>query len=143
MTIRQLLPALLLCTAALNAADWNTYRGDSARSGYTTDELPGKLSLQWAYRSHLPDSAWPSSVRQKFDRSFQTIISGDLLFFGSSADHQLHAIDAATGEERWSYFTDGPIRLAPVCAAPCRRSGAGGSAGPSQVGSRRCGPAAA
>ena len=44
------------------------------------------------------------------------MISGGLLFFGSSADHKLHAIDAATGEERWSYFTDGPIRLAPVCS---------------------------
>ena len=116
MKIRHLLPVLLLCPGVLNAADWNTYRGDSARSGYTADELPGKLSLQWTYRSHLPDSAWPSSVRQKFDRAFQTIISNDLLFFGSSADHQLHAIDAATGEERWSFFTDGPIRLAPVSA---------------------------
>ena len=52
MKIRHLLPVLLLCPGVLNAADWNTYRGDSARSGYTADELPGKLSLQWTYRSH-------------------------------------------------------------------------------------------
>jgi len=116
MKILRLLPALLLSAGALDAADWNTYRGDSARSGYTSDELPGKLSLQWTYRSHVPDSAWPSSPRQEFDRAFQTIIADGLLYFGSSADHQLHAIDAITGEERWSYFTDGPIRLAPVCA---------------------------
>ena len=111
-----LLPALLLCPGLLGAEGWSTYRGDSARSGYTADELPRQLSLQWTYRSHLPDSAWPSSDRQEFDRAFHTVVAGGLLFFGSSADHKLHAIDAATGEERWSYFTDGPIRLAPVCS---------------------------
>ncbi|MEC9351982.1 MAG: PQQ-binding-like beta-propeller repeat protein, partial [Planctomycetota bacterium] len=111
-----LLPALLLCPSLLGAEGWSTYRGDSARSGYTSDELPRQLSLQWTYRSHLPDSAWPSSDRQEFDRAFHTVVAGGLLFFGSSADHKLHAIDAATGEERWSYFTDGPIRLAPVCS---------------------------
>ena len=83
MKILRLLPALLLSAGALDAADWNTYRGDSARSGYTSDELPGKLSLQWTYRSHVPDSAWPSSPRQEFDRAFQTIIADGLLYFGS------------------------------------------------------------
>ena len=116
MKTRYLLPVLLLCPALLSAEGWNTYRADSARSGYTAEELPPELFLQWTYRSHLPDTAWPSSDRQEFDRAFHTVISGGLLFFGSSADHKLHAIDAATGEERWSYFTDGPIRLAPVCS---------------------------
>ena len=116
MKTRYLLPILLLCPALLTAEGWNTYRADSARSGYTPEELPRELFLQWTYRSHVPDSAWPSSGRQEFDRAFHTVISGGLLFFGSSADHKLHAIDAATGEERWSRFTDGPVRLAPVCA---------------------------
>ena len=116
MKTRCLLPLLLLCPGLLSAEGWNTYRGDPARSGYTSDELPRKLSLQWTYRSQVPDSAWPSSGRQEFDRAFHAVISGGLLFFGSSADHQLHALDAVTGEERWSHFTDGPIRLAPVCS---------------------------
>ena len=100
MKTRYLLPILLLCPALLTAEGWNTYRADSARSGYTPEELPRELFLQWTYRSHVPDSAWPSSGRQEFDRAFHTVISGGLLFFGSSADHKLHAIDAATGEER-------------------------------------------
>ena len=39
---------------------------------------------------------------------------GDLILFGSSADDQLRAIDAVTGRTRWSFFADGPIRLAPT-----------------------------
>ena len=61
MKTRCLLPLLLLCPGLLSAEGWNTYRGDPARSGYTSDELPRKLSLQWTYRSQVPDSAWPSS----------------------------------------------------------------------------------
>ena len=106
MKTRCLLPLLLLCPGLLSAEGWNTYRGDPARSGYTSDELPRKLSLQWTYRSQVPDSAWPSSGRQEFDRAFHAVISGGLLFFGSYADHQLHAHDAVTCEERWSHFTD-------------------------------------
>ena len=96
MKTRYLLPVLLLCPALLSAEGWNTYRADSARSGYTAEELPPELFLQWTYRSHLPDTAWPSSDRQEFDRAFHTVLSGGLLFFGSSADHKLHAIDAAS-----------------------------------------------
>ncbi|MGD8501810.1 MAG: PQQ-binding-like beta-propeller repeat protein, partial [Phycisphaerales bacterium] len=35
-------------------------------------------------------------------------------YFGSSADNKVYALDAATGEERWCFFTGGPVRLAPT-----------------------------
>jgi len=37
------------------------------------------------------------------------------LFFGSSADNKVHALDAHTGKRLWEFATGGPIRFAPAC----------------------------
>jgi outer membrane protein assembly factor BamB len=58
--------------------------------------------------------AWPGSDRQTFDRAFHPVIVDGTVVFGSSADGKVTALDAATGRERWSFFTDGPIRFAPA-----------------------------
>jgi outer membrane protein assembly factor BamB len=97
------------------AADWPTYGGDASRSGYTAGELPGNLSLRWVHHArHAPMPAWPRSDRQPFDRVAHPVIAASLLFFGSSADGAVRALDTATGQERWAYFTDAPVRFAPV-----------------------------
>ncbi len=97
------------------AADWPTYRGDAARSGYTAETIPNQLRLRWQHRaSRPPQPAWPTSERMDFDLAFQPIIVGDIVVYGSSADDQVHALDARTGAVRWRFFTEGPIRFAPV-----------------------------
>ncbi len=113
---------LLVVSASLGlnlkvtAADWPTYRGDSQRSGYTAETLPANLATQWVYRtSHAPQPAWMSpDTRMPFDRAYHPVIAGGTVFFGSSADCKVYALDAATGSERWTFFTDGPIRFAPA-----------------------------
>jgi len=41
-------------------------------------------------------------------------VAGGRVFFGSSADDTICCLDAATGKELWSFFTSGPVRLAPA-----------------------------
>ena len=98
------------------AADWPTYRGDSQRAGYTADALPAKLSLRWTYRCrHAPCPAWSGrDTRMPFDRAFHVVVAGESLFFGSSADGKVYSLDAATGAQRWTFFTDAPVRLPPT-----------------------------
>ena len=97
------------------AADWPTYRGDAHRSGYTAEGLPAELSLRWTYHSrHAPCPAWSGrDTRMPFDRAYHPVIGGDKLFFGSSADCRVYALDAATGTELWTFFTGSPVRFAP------------------------------
>ncbi len=38
------------------------------------------------------------------------------LYFGSTVDDKLYCLDAATGAAKWHFFTEGPIRFAPVVA---------------------------
>jgi outer membrane protein assembly factor BamB len=105
---------LALASSAL-AADWPMYRGDAARSGYSTETIPNQLRLRWTFRPGLPPRpAWPTSERMEFDRVFQPILVGDLVLFGSSADDQVYALDARTGDVRWRFFSEGPIRFAPA-----------------------------
>ena len=42
------------------------------------------------------------------------MIARGTLFYGSPADCKVYALDAATGRELWTFFTDGPVRFAPA-----------------------------
>ncbi|MFQ5733544.1 MAG: PQQ-binding-like beta-propeller repeat protein [Planctomycetaceae bacterium] len=108
---------ILVCSLGgpLVAGDWATYRGDAGRTGYARETLPAKLSLQWRFQSrHAPQPAWPRDPRMLFDRAYHTVIANGTLYFGSSVDTKITALDAVTGEQKWSFFTEGPVRFAPV-----------------------------
>jgi len=110
-----LLLAWLAATAAASAG-WPTYRGDAARSGYTADALPARLTVRWVRKPrHAPQPAWSGrDTRMPFDEATHVVVAGDLAFFGSSADDKVVALDAATGSQRWAFFTGGPVRFAPA-----------------------------
>jgi len=97
------------------AADWPMYRGDAQRSGFTAEQLPADLSLAWTWQpSHPPAPAWPRDDRMLFDRAHDVVIGGGVLLLGTSAEGRVVALDAASGREKWSYFTDAPVRFAPA-----------------------------
>jgi outer membrane protein assembly factor BamB len=120
------LVGLVLFGSAASAADWPTYRHDVARTGATSESLAAPLALDWVYvPAHRPRPAWPRpAVRPRegweqrhrviFDDAFQVAAVGETVYFGSSADNKVYALDAATGKESWAFFTGGPVRLAPT-----------------------------
>ncbi|MDT8300478.1 MAG: PQQ-binding-like beta-propeller repeat protein [Sedimentisphaerales bacterium] len=109
------------------AEDWPTFMHDNQRSGVTSEQLQPPLSESWVFKSaHQPQPAWPLPAKQDFwhrhynlrataayDRAFHVVGAGDMIFFGSSADDKVYALDAQTGQERWAFFTEAPVRLAP------------------------------
>ncbi len=109
------LPIIWACLPFLAAADWPMYRGNAVRTAHADRALPEHLQLLWIHRSsQLPVAAWPDSPRMQFDRAMQAVSDGERVFFGSSSDGAVYALDVNTGAVLWSYFTEGPIRLAPV-----------------------------
>jgi len=128
MTIRTLCrPTLaLICAAALTTAsgvargaDWPAYRHGPARRACTSEQIASALLPQWTHVPPAgPSPAWPEPVRElhmmDFDYAFQPVAAGGMVYFGSSADHQVHALDLATGKQRWTFHTDGPVRFAPA-----------------------------
>ena len=122
---------LLLGIASRHSAadDWAVYRGDCGRSGYSADPLKFPLKLSWTHRSaHRPRPAWPAPAKSDLVHAIQpapamarspayyTVISGGLVYFGSSSDDTIYCLDAKTGKTRWSFVTEGPVRLAPAVA---------------------------
>jgi outer membrane protein assembly factor BamB len=104
-----------VCGGQAGAGDWAMYKGNPARNSFTAEALSAKLSLRWVVKTaHAPMPAWPVSQRLAFDQAFHPVAAGGTLYYGSSADQQIHALDAASGEERWTFFTNGPVRFAPV-----------------------------
>ena len=125
--VRVCFSVFLLCAAAsLRADDWPTYRHDPARSGVSAEKLNGPLSGKWVFTpTHPPRHAWgdpqPKPVegilelpRLRFDDAFHVAASGGLVFFGSSSECKVTALDAETGKTKWIFYTEGPVRLAPT-----------------------------
>jgi len=117
---------LLLSSSLAVAEDWPTYLKDNTRVGVTGESLQLPLQLQWQFRSDAAtESAWegPRSEpieglvmkhRARFDDAHHVAIVGDRVYFGSSVDHQVRCVDAATGQTVWRFFTGGPVRLTPT-----------------------------
>lgn len=111
------LVAGILCASAV-AEDWPTYLHDNARSSMTAEKPKLPLQERWVFTPrHAPEPAWPESTDQpsrvRFDDAYHVAVAGKLLYFGSSADHKVYALDAAQGKEQWSAFTGGPVRVTP------------------------------
>ncbi len=115
-------------TTVTNVSGWPTYRHDPRRSALSTESPALPLHLQWVYRArHAPSPAWPppanvdifhgvSSIpaQMAFDRSYYVVSADGRAFFGASSDHKVYCLDAATGQELWTFFAEAPVRFAPT-----------------------------
>jgi outer membrane protein assembly factor BamB len=119
---------ILAVGGLVRAEDWPTFNHDGYRSGVTSDNLEMPLNEAWVFKApHPPRPAWPGPAKQDYwhhlynlrptvtyDRAFHIVGTGNTVYFGSSADDKIYAIDAMTGQQRWAFFTDGPVRFAPA-----------------------------
>lgn len=114
---------------AAGADDWPTFRHDNRRSAFTPEELDAAgLETCWVFRSvHPPSPAWSGPAKwdafaevnglrsmRNYDPVFHVIAAGGSLWFGSSAEDCVICLDAASGKEKWVFFADGPVRIAPT-----------------------------
>ena len=105
-----------LLVPAARGADWATWRCDAARSADSPEELPGEMHLQWSRQLPAPVPAWPNEPRLHFDAAYQPVVAGSTVVIASPNDGSVRAFDTRSGAERWTFFTDGPVRLAPVAS---------------------------
>ncbi|MHC4405399.1 MAG: outer membrane protein assembly factor BamB family protein [Planctomycetota bacterium] len=80
--------------------DWPTYRYDDARSGSTTTAVPAKLQAKW--QAHLGGKL--SSV----------VIAEGIALVAQVDAHTVHALDAETGDSRWSFVAGGRVDSPPT-----------------------------
>jgi outer membrane protein assembly factor BamB len=110
------------------AGDWPTFLHDNRRSGHTDVEVKSPLKLAWSRQFRRPPApAWPEEAkadyyhnranwkeRIDFDCAFHTVGVGEHIYLGSSSEDKVVCLDALTGNIRWQYHTEGPVRCAPT-----------------------------
>jgi outer membrane protein assembly factor BamB len=99
-----LVATALLTLAPSVQADWPMLGHDAARTGATATEVRPPFERKW-YRA-FPDEGLMCGV--------QPIISDGVVYIGTLRG-VLHAIDAETGQDKWTFRAGGPILHA--CAA--------------------------
>ena len=113
---RSLCAALLggFLTTLAFGADWPQYRHDASRSAATEESLPADLHLAWVRQLPAPRPAFPTEVRIRYDATYEPVVLGGTMFVPSMVTDSVTALDTETGQPRWQFFTEGPVRLAPV-----------------------------
>ena len=104
---------LPLVCVTVSAGDWPMYRCDPGRRGVTQHRLPKNLSLAWSRQLPALTPAF-NDTRLQFDAGYEPVIASGVLLIASSRTDSVTAYDAMTGEEKWCFYTNGPVRLAPV-----------------------------
>ena len=99
-----------------SAADWPQWRYDARRSARSPEVLPDRLHLQWQrdYKPLKPAFWQVRQERVQFDLGYEPVVAGKTLLIGSSWNDRVTALDTETGNERWRFYADGPVRLAPA-----------------------------
>lgn len=108
---------LLFATGTVAADDWPMWRGDAARSAAVNNSLPAVFHTQWVRRFVPREQAWDDPLNldlMTYDRVFEPIVVEGLVCIGFNDQDKLLALDAKTGERRWTYYAEAPVRLPPV-----------------------------
>ncbi len=111
------------------AEDWPVYLHNLQRNAKTTEHLEAnRLQLSWERQlPGAPNPAWPGAARwdayaglrglksmRNYDPVYHLIAVGDRVWWGSSTDDGIHCVSLADGQELWTHFSDGPIRMSPA-----------------------------
>ncbi len=116
--MRRLLLSILLSSTLAAAADWPQWRFDAGRSAASEAGLPANLTLMWERAYGEREQVWDDPLNHDlmpYDRVFEPVVLGNKLFIGFNDRDKVVALDLDTGEEVWTFFTGGPVRLPPAC----------------------------
>ena len=113
----------------IHGQTWNTFRKDFQRTGVVESDLsPTGLKSVWKWKAQVkPFPAWDGPARwdaynlvqdlpamRQYDACFYPVSDGKMVFFGSSSQDFVQAVDAKTGAQVWNFIAGAPVRLAPT-----------------------------
>lgn len=107
------LDALWWSSNPVRADDWPMWRHDAGRTNVSSEAIPTPLHIQWK-RQLPPVQPAFRKARLQFDQGYEPIVMGDTLFLALPHIDAVAAYAADTGKEQWRFYTEGPVRLAPV-----------------------------
>jgi len=114
---KAILLAALAPLLAAPAADWPQWRYDAGRTAASPAGLADELNLLWEAHYTRREPVWDDPLNwdlMPYDKVFEPVVAGTTMFIGFNDADKVVALDTDTGREKWTFYTDGPVRL-PVC----------------------------
>ena len=106
--------SLFVITCPLSrAADWPMWRHDAGRTGISSQPALAIPHLQWTRQLPRITPAY-RNPRLQFDAGYEPVVAGKMLVVGSSRNDSVTAYSTVTGDELWRFYSEGPVRFAPV-----------------------------
>lgn len=105
---------LVAATQASRGDDWPAWRHDAAHTAFSATPLPERLDLEWTRDLPPLRPGWPDQPRLLLDGTYEPVVLGRLMFVASPLQDSVTAFDTRTGEEKWEFFADGPVRYSPA-----------------------------
>ena len=96
------------------------WRYDANRSAASPHDLPNQLELQWTRTYNTRQQVWDDPLNHDlmpYDQVFEPVVVGKTIFLPFNDTDKLVALDTDRGTRRWTFYTDGPIRLPPATTA--------------------------
>ena len=117
MSLKIIIFNLILITVLVNdcvPADWPMWRYDAGRTAASPENLSDRLYLHWVQQFSARQSVWDDPLNQdlmQYDRNFEPIVLGNTVFIGFNDCDKVAAFDLQTGQQKWTFYADGPVRL--------------------------------
>ncbi len=95
------------------------WRYDAGRTAASPAALPKELTTLWVAAYTPREPVWDDTLNRDlmpYDRIVEPVVQGKTLFIGFNDSDKIIALNTETGEERWRFYVDGPVRLPPVAA---------------------------
>jgi len=112
--------SLVVCCAlplSVTAADWPMWRYDAGHTASSPDDLPESLNLKWTREFGRREQVWDDPLNNdlmQYDKIFEPVVMGGRMFVGFNDSDKVVALDVETGRQQWAFYTNGPVRFAPV-----------------------------
>ncbi len=103
------------CPKETPADDWPMWRYNAGRWANSPCQFPATLHLQWVRELPTPRPAWSrEQYKLHFDKSYEPVVMDKTIFVPSMVSDNVTAYSTDTGIEKWRFYSDGPVRFAPV-----------------------------
>lgn len=79
-----------------------------------TQPVFAEWHLQWEQQLPPRQPAWQYTDRMSRDVAYEPVSAGKIVVVGCDHNNAVIAYDLQTGVERWRFYTNGPIRVAPA-----------------------------
>ncbi len=116
----------LIISLIMLMAAWSSADSDPDHKRVSEQPVKFPLTVQWEYRpAQPPEPAFENSILKRtrlmhlatesatHDWAFEPVTGEGKVFFASSSEEAVFALDKKSGRELWHFWTNAPVRFAP------------------------------